>query len=350
MQQNSKRVSAYAEQKRAPPIPDSQHTVVVRSGTPQEGDVQRDRNGTPLQDLPSSVEAYLSYLASVRNVSPRTIEAYRQDLIRFIQYCTVIGKAVEQVESREIQDFVGTLSAEGAAAVSINRALSSLRGYFRYVVRHGWRQDNPCATIRNLRAPKQLPSFLWEAEMAQFVRTPERAGILWPERDKALILVMYSGGLRISELASLCVQDLDPDLRGGHVIGKGNRERQFFLSDEAREALMAYLPLRASRIPPDTRIQALFISSKGRGLSIPGIRWIIDQYARRSGIQKHIHPHALRHSFATHLVNSGCDVRLVQELLGHASLSTTQRYTHVNIEHLKKVYFSAHPHGQRTRK
>jgi integrase/recombinase XerC len=120
-----------------------------------------------------------------------------------------------------------------------------------------------------------------------------------------------------------------------------------FFSDEAREALGAYVPARQSRIRGEHPTDRLFISRRGAGLSVPGIRWIIRQYAERSGLQKNVHPHALRHSFATHLVNAGCDVRVVQELLGHASLSTTQRYAHVDIEHLKRVYAAAHPHGGR---
>ncbi|MDR3172721.1 MAG: tyrosine-type recombinase/integrase, partial [Treponema sp.] len=199
---------------------------------------------------------------------------------------------------------------------------------------------------RNLKSPKTLPSFLWEPEMARFAVLPETSGILWPARDKALILVMYSAGLRISELVSLSLHKLDSDLGGGRVIGKGDKERFVFFSEEAREALAAYLPERQARIKAGGKnsTDRVFINRNGRAISIPGVRWIIARYAEHSGLGKHIHPHSLRHSFATHLVNSGCDVRVVQELLGHASLSTTQRYTHVDIERLKKVYAKAHPH------
>jgi integrase/recombinase XerC len=159
---------------------------------------------------------------------------------------------------------------------------------------------------------------------------------------------MYSAGLRISELASLSLENLLPDLSGGRVIGKGDKERIVFFSDEGREALAAYLPARQARIKAEKPTGALFVNRRGGPLSIPGVRWIIKSYAERSGLDKNVHPHALRHSFATHLVNSGCDVRVVQELLGHASLSTTQRYTHVNMERLKEVYAQSHPHGGTT--
>jgi integrase/recombinase XerC len=231
------------------------------------------------------------------------------------------------------------------APVSVNRCLSSIRGYYRWLVRFGRRGDDPSAPLKNLKTPVTLPAFLWEGEMARFSALPDTAGILWPQRDKALILAMYSGGLRISELVSLSLRDLEDDLSGARIIGKGDRERPVFFSGEAGEALGAYLPSRKMRIRAEKPTDRLFISRKGAPISVPGVRWIIAKYSERSGLEKNIHPHSLRHSFATHLVNSGCDVRVVQELLGHASISTTQRYTHVETERLRKVYRKSHPHG-----
>lgn len=297
--------------------------------------------------MTEKIEAYLDYLRTVRGVSPRTLDAYSRDLQRFAQYCANHHIPVEGASPYEVQSFIADLSAEGAAAVSINRALSSVRGFFRYLYRFKFRSDDPTADLRNLKSPKQLPTFLWEGEMAHFAELPDTAGILWPERDKALIMVMYSAGLRISEVANLKIQDLEGDLSSAWVVGKGDKERQVFFSDEGREALTLYLTSRASRIHQDKATDRLFINRNGGPLSVPGIRWIISKYAERSGLDKPIHPHSLRHSFATHLVNAGCDVRMVQELLGHASLSTTQRYTHVDMEGLKRIYKKAHPHGMR---
>jgi integrase/recombinase XerC len=251
----------------------------------------------------------------------------------------------------EVKNFIADLSSEGIASVSVNRALSSIRGFYRWMLRFGYRRDDPSEQLRNLKTPKTLPAFLYEKEMADFSELPDTAGILWPERDKALILAMYTAGLRISELVGLNLKNMESDLGGARIIGKGDKERQVFFSDEAREALAAYLPLRLERIkkagPKGAELSGrLFVNRKGAPISVPGVRWIITQYAERSGLQKNIHPHALRHSFATHLVNSGCNVRVVQELLGHASISTTQRYTHVDMERLKKVYAKAHPHGK----
>lgn len=295
--------------------------------------------------MPTKIEDYVAYLRSVRGVSPQTLVAYAHDLERFSQYCENAGLQVETATPYEVRSFIADLSAEGIASVSVNRCLSSLRGFYRWMVRFNYRLDDPTTALRNLKTPTQLPSFLWEEEMATFAEVPEKAGILWPERDHALILVMYSAGLRISEVASLDLRRVDRDWGGAQVLGKGNKERRVFFSDEARDAIVAYLPQRKNRINAERPTEALFINRNGGPLSIPGIRWIIARYAERSGIQKNIHPHSLRHSFATHLINAGCDIRVVQELLGHAGLSTTQRYTHVHIEGLKKVYRHAHPHG-----
>jgi integrase/recombinase XerC len=294
---------------------------------------------------PGRIDEYLSYLRAVRGVSERTLLAYGNDLSHFVSHCENYNISPEEAGPREVRGFIAGLSSGGVAAVSVNRALSAVRGFYRWLVRFGYRKDDPSGALRNLKTPKTLPVFLWEGEMASFAELPEKAGILWPLRDKALILATYSAGLRISEVASLSLNALDGDLRGGRVIGKGNKERFVFFSEEGRDALAAYLPARAARINRARPTDRLFINRNGGPLSVPGIRWIITQYAERSGLQKNIYPHALRHSFATHLVNSGCDVRVVQELLGHTSLSTTQRYTHVDMERLKQVYARAHPHG-----
>jgi len=296
------------------------------------------------------VQEYLSYLRSVRGVSAHTTDAYRGDLSHFVHYCENHGIDMAKAGPADLQGFVADQSMEEKAPGSINRSLSVIRGFYRWMLRFGKREDNPCGSIRNLKNPAPLPSVLWEKEMACFAELPDQAGILWPERDKAIIMLMYSGGLRISELASLRMDNLLERYDSARITGKGGKERFVFFSEEGVSALEAYLPMREARLREaglnDTILRgSVFISLKLKPISIPGVRWIISQYAERSGMGKNIHPHSLRHSFATHLVNSGCDVRIVQELLGHASLSTTQRYTHVNIDGLKKVYTKTHPHG-----
>ncbi|MCL1836292.1 MAG: tyrosine-type recombinase/integrase [Treponema sp.] len=336
-------------------------------------------------DLRSAlIQDYLSYLQSVRRVAARTLEAYGDDLSRFAAYCDNHGIDPETADSYGVQGFIADLSFEGTAAASINRRLSSIRGFYRWLIRFRGRIDNPCDALRNVKVPQNLPSVLWEDEMAGFAELPETRNMLWPARDKALILTMYSAGLRIAELVSLSMNMITGNMEGARITGKGGKERAVFFSDEARAALFDYMPERAAKIMSSgllsensshrgTKAQgdkknkqylpknpclrasvrdlanngAVFISARGRAISVPGVRWIIGQYAQVSGMGKNIHPHSLRHSFATHLVNAGCDVRIVQEMLGHASLSTTQRYAHVNIENLKRVYAKAHPHAGR---
>ena len=300
-------------------------------------------------DTQAVVEEYLSYLEAVKGCSARTVEAYRNDLLRYANYCGNHGFKLEGAAAYEVQSFIADLTAESMAATSVNRCLSSIRGFYRWMVRLEKREDNPCSVLRNVKTPVKLPSVLWENEMADFAALPETAGILWPVRDKALILAMYSAGLRISEVVSLSMSNITASLEEARITGKGGKERYVFFSDEAIDAIAEYLPQRLARLRMagvDGKKGALFINRKGQPISIPGVRWIISRYAQHSGIGKNIHPHALRHSFATHLVNSGCDVRMVQEMLGHSSLSTTQRYTHINIEKMKKVYAASHPHGK----
>jgi len=298
----------------------------------------------------AAVLEYLSYMEAVRGCSQKTVEAYKNDLMRYANYCVNHGIEAEKAQPYEVQKFIADLSGEHMAATSVNRCLSSIRGFYHWVVRIKNRADNPCTALKNVKTPVRLPSFLWENEMANFAALPEKAGILWPVRDKALILSMYSAGLRISETVSLSMENFSGTLDEAKITGKGGKQRYVFFSDEAVSAIKEYLPQRSARLAMagvDEKKGSLFISRKGKPISVPGVRWIISRYAQHSEIGKNIHPHSLRHSFATHLVNSGCDVRVVQEMLGHSSLSTTQRYTHVNIENMKNVYMASHPHAEK---
>ncbi|MDR2841807.1 MAG: tyrosine-type recombinase/integrase [Spirochaetaceae bacterium] len=289
------------------------------------------------------ITEYLEYLKSVRRLSENSIKAYKNDLSCFKNYCQ--NRSIDPLNAmpEDLQLFIGDMSFEQRACVSVNRSLSSVRGFFNYLMRFKIRNDNPCDLLHNLKTPDVLPSFLWEDEMATFVQTAEQAGILWRNRDKALILMMYSSGLRISELCNLKMSDLDDDYTQAKITGKGNKTRFVFFSQEAQDALLVYLPERYAKLKQDGG--AVFISMRGKTLSSAGARWIIEEYSNLCNLQKNIHPHSLRHSFATHLVNAGCDLRVIQELLGHSSLSTTQRYTHVDLQRLKTVYHKAHPHA-----
>ncbi|MDR2602789.1 MAG: tyrosine-type recombinase/integrase [Spirochaetaceae bacterium] len=299
------------------------------------------------------ISGFIDYMQSIRSVSPQTVKAYRHDLKQFALFCEDAGVMPENAEFHMVERFIADLSFSGLAAVSVNRALSTLRGFFGWLIRFGRRKDDPCALIKNLKTPKKLPVFLWEDEMADFAKTPENFGLLWEKRDSALILLLYSSGMRISEAMSLTLSSLKTDYSGARIIGKGAKERVVFFSDECRAALCAYLPEREALLketggksPVKTVLEKrLFLNKRGAALSPAGARWIISRYSSFSSVKKNVHPHALRHTFATNLLKNGCDIRLVQELLGHANISTTARYTHLNIEGLKETYRKAHPHA-----
>ncbi|HNY21340.1 MAG TPA: tyrosine-type recombinase/integrase [Treponemataceae bacterium] len=303
---------------------------------------------------------YLSYLSGVRRVSPRTVEGYRRDLELFSRL--VPGSPLES-DAQAIRLFVAGLGAEGYEPSSVNRALASIRGFYRYAVRFGLRTDNPATAVRNLRISQKMPRFLFSAEAEKFCALPAPGEIdednvrlgeanvraLWSERDTALLSVMYSTGCRVSEIASMRLSDFSRDYSSATVTGKGNKQRKVFLAKAARAALADYLPLRASLLArgqdSDSARDRVFVSLRGKPLSVRGIQYIVAYYSDALGPTKHLSPHALRHTFATTLISRGADIRVVQEMLGHASISTTQRYTHVTPERLKKLYHQAHPHG-----
>jgi len=308
-------------------------------------------------------EEYLAYLSGVRSLSPRTVSGYRHDLTLFDDFLEV---APLEASTTELRLFMAHLGSQDYEPSSMNRILAAIRGFYRYMVHFNLRKDNPASLIRNLKTAKKLPSFLFPAEAQSFCSSPvqgNEAGTrvpmantvstantvaLWPLRDTALLTLMYSTGCRVSEIASLKIQDFASDFSSAIVRGKGNKERKVFLSKDARKTLSEYFPERASKLSHiQERANAqkcLFISQRGNPLSVRGIQYIVSRYSDGTG-KRHLSPHALRHTFATTLVTRGADIRIVQELLGHSSLSTTQRYTHVTEERIKKLYHRAHPHG-----
>ncbi|MGA2615252.1 MAG: tyrosine recombinase XerC [Spirochaetia bacterium] len=299
-------------------------------------------------------EEYLSYLRSVRNLSPHTLESYAKDLHKYEAFLEERGVAPRKAALAEARGFVGRLSRDGLSARSVNRIVSGVRGWYRYMERRGEIEANPFAEIRSLRTEKRLPSFLFEEEMARLIELPSQTscheeGSFWKLRDRAVLETLYSTGCRISELVSLNIGDLDLKNSSARVMGKGSRERNVFLGESAVSALRGYMACRSSFAPkappfPDA-VRAVFINQRGGRITDRGIRFILGEYLARANLGKRVTPHTFRHSFATHLLDRGADIRAVQELLGHASLSTTQVYTHVGLERLKKVYRRAHPHA-----
>ncbi len=299
-------------------------------------------------------EAYLTWLRSVRNLSPHTLESYAKDLARYEAFLDERGVKPRQAGLTEARGFVGKLSRDGLSPRSVNRIVSGVRGWYRFMERQGEIEANPFAEIRSLRTEKRLPSFLFEEEMARLIELPSRTACAGEDsfrklRDRAVLETLYSTGCRISELVSLNLADVDLKSSIARVMGKGARERNVFLGASAVSALREYLACRAAHTPrrggsPDGA-RAAFINQRGGRITDRGVRFILGEYLVKANLGKRVTPHTFRHSFATHLLDRGADIRAVQELLGHASLSTTQVYTHVGLDRLKKVYRRAHPHA-----
>ena len=285
------------------------------------------------------VERFLRYLSIERNASPETARSYALDLGQFFQQ---LGhQRVEAVTALEIRRFVAHLSAQQHARRTIARKLSCLRSFFRYLCREGTLEHNPAAAIPTPRLEKRLPSFLDERQMARLLEAP--ATSKWQGfRDRAILETLYSCGLRVSELVGLNREDLDEISGTVLARGKGKKERLCPIGETALRAIRTYLARRPSR--EKLRVPyALFVSQKGTRLTVRQVDRLLVRYVRQAQLPPSISPHSLRHSFATHLLDRGADLRSVQELLGHASLSTTQIYTHVTAQRLKKVYDQAHP-------
>lgn len=315
----------------------------------------------------SLFEDYLRYLHGVRGLSPRTLASYRRDFSVFEQYCLLFPL---DLTSDDIRLLVAELAARKYEASSINRFLSTLRGFYTYAVRFKLIGSNPLSEIKNLKQPKKLPVYIEAEDAESFCSLPSinagtassfetartvsndfpKVKALWPVRDSALLHVMYSTGCRVSEVAALKLRDIDGKHSSALVMGKGSKERYVFFSRQARACLDAWLDERrslVSRMADDSECKDyVFLSRRCKPLSIRGIQFILSNYAHEANLPEGFSPHALRHSFATTLVTRGADIRIIQEMLGHASISTTQRYTHITPERLKKLYHRAHPHGQ----
>ena len=295
------------------------------------------------------MESFIAHLRFEKNYSPRTVESYSRDLKQFLSHLTA-GRTDRKIKPSDldhitIREFLSRLSQAGNRKVTIARKLSVLRSFFRYLYREGHLDQNPAKLVRTPRQPLKTPRFLSIAEIESILALPPAAtskGL----RDRAILELLYASGLRVGELVDLNLIDLSMTRQLVRVRGKGNKERVVPFGEPSRASLAAYLEARrrilASRKDsPET--PALFLNLRGGRLSARSVQRNLGTYIGQAALLLDVHPHLLRHSFATHLLNNGADLRSIQELLGHESLSTTQRYTHVSIEHLQKVYRAAHP-------
>jgi site-specific recombinase XerD len=290
------------------------------------------------------IEGYLSYLEAVRGMAPKSLEAYRKDLLRLEAFLESRGATLEGAGRDDLAAWAASLASEGLAPASANRMLSSARGFYRYLARFGGRADSPLAGIRGRKRARKLPSFLFKEDMESLLSMPTQAGQGFKElRDAALFEFMYESGARVSEASSLRIDALNLSSREARTRGKGGKDRVLYFGAKAKGALESYLAIRAGR--PGADSPWVFLGERGGRLSDRSIRAALESYMAKPGAPRRISPHGLRHSFATHLLEGGADLREVQELLGHASIGTTQIYTHVSLARLKDAYARAHPHA-----
>jgi integrase/recombinase XerC len=288
--------------------------------------------------------AFHSYLTDVKGCSPHTVKAYLADLEEYVKYLEGRGLGLMQSTHHAIRGYLGTLAVD-KAATSRARKLASIKAYFKYLVRVRKLAASPAKLVKSPKLPKTLPKVLPVDEVFAILEMPNRDTVLGL-RDRAILEVLYGGGLRISELCGLSLVDLDRSGRVLRVMGKGGKERFCPINEQAMAAVVEYLLRRGELLAtphPHQDPEALFLNYRGGRLRPRSIARHLDTYVLQCALQRKVSPHALRHSFATHLLGGGADVRSIQELLGHASLSTTQRYTHVSWEQLQAVYDKAHP-------
>ena len=290
--------------------------------------------------MKAPVTAFLRHLAVEKNASPHTLRSYRADLIEFETYLDSQKLRPATADVRAVRGWLAALHTRGLDPVSVVRKLAAVRSFYRFLVRRGVVASNPARELRGPRPTRKLVNFLPADEAAALVEA-EALGGAARARDVAILELLYATGLRVSELAGLDVESIDRDAQTVRVFGKGRKERIVPYGVPAARALDAYLGREARGQGP------VFKNARGGRLGVRSIRALVARAAGAAGVTRRVSPHTLRHSFATHLLDRGADLRMIQELLGHSRLSTTQRYTHVGAAQMMKVYAAAHPRSQK---
>lgn len=305
--------------------------------------------------LESCITQFLDHLRYEKNASSHTIRSYGTDLKQFLGFFTRTeqGKPstipLEDLDHLSLREYMGWLYQQGLSKKSISRKVSTLRALFKFLMRTGLATRNPTLQLTLPRLPRHLPVCLETGQVQALLQAPgtdSDAGL----RDRALMEMLYATGMRVGELVGLNIEDVSLSEQVVRIRGKGKKERLVPFGDAARVAMEAWLPGRQrllfSARPGRFDNAAVFLNLQGGRLSDRSVRRVLDRYIQAVSVRLNIHPHTLRHSFATHLLNAGADLRVIQELLGHASLSTTQKYTHLSVEHLMQVYRKSHPRSQ----
>ena len=302
--------------------------------------------------LQEALDNYRNYLEAERGLSPYTVRNYTMDIIGnyargaekgFLQFLrTRQVSSLDDVDRQVMRDYMSWLMSQGVVKSSIARKLSAIRSFYRYLLREKKVSANPLEKASSPKLDRRLPTFLTVEETVRLLEAPD---LLKPQglRDRALLELLYAAGLRVSELESLNLEQLNMETNEIRVRGKGSKERVVLIGEPAAHALNNYLAHSRPTLLSRRKESAVFLNQYGGRLPARRIQKILDKCARKAGIDKKVHPHVLRHTFATHLLDGGADLRVVQELLGHAQLATTQVYTHVSQSQARKIYQSAHP-------
>lgn len=289
--------------------------------------------------MKEKISDFLIYMDKLRNSSKHTLRAYKRDLLDFYEYIKKNNFDYKNISRNSLRGFLIELREKGLDKRSISRKISSIRSFYKFLLKDGAIEKNPLVSLELPKIDKKLPTFLTEEEVIKLINAPDEKTLIG-FRDKLILIFLYSTGMRVSEIVSLKVSQLD--LNKGEVIitGKGKKDRVIFLTEELKELINEYLNRRKKNS------NVLFINRNGKPLTDKGIRLLVEKYAKKVVPYKKVTPHTLRHTFATHLLTNGADLRVVQELLGHTKLSTTQIYTHLTKENLKKIYDNFHPHSK----
>jgi len=305
--------------------------------------------------LDNYIEKFRVYLVAEKNASPHTITSYLNDLNQFTSFlqssghaCTPQGDVdIQQIDRLAVRSFLAYLFEQSCSGSTMNRKLSSLSSYFKFLCRENYLSTNVAKTISAPRKKSKLPSYLTVDEMFRLLDLPEKDTFIGV-RDLAILELFYGTGMRISELTSLTLDSVQLEDRMVRVLGKGKKERILPLGKKAITALEGYLLKREQLLKkkkPETPPTQFFLNNRGGEITVRGVRKVVTKYLTPNFTSK-LSPHSIRHSFATHLLEGGADLRSIQEMLGHASLSTTQKYTHLTIDRLMETYDKAHPHAQ----
>ena len=292
---------------------------------------------------------FLNYLRYERNYSSQTIISYSRDIDKFFRFLSEEGLDMEEVDQIVIRNFLTDELNSGVSKRSCKRRLCALRHFYKYMVRREMVKDNPFVFVSSPKTEKTLPKFLYKDQVREILDENKKRDDLLAYRDQAILSTLYYSGIRASELVSLELQSVSLPRRTLRVLGKGNKERIVPISEECKKDIETYMKTTrmelASRNKEGTKV--LFLNDHGNKLTTRGLEYILDQIEQKTGSFVGLHPHILRHSFATHLLENGADLRIIQELLGHERLNTTQVYTHVTEESMKETYLAAHPRARK---